>query len=399
MPSLSILTPLEQEAYTHPPRFSHVERKRFCDFPASLLTVAHTLRSSTNRVGFLLSCAYFRATKRFFPVQFFHQHDIEFITQRWGLSAQSVDLRRYSKYTRIRHQQRIRAFYGFTLFDTDAQKVLKAELRPLVHAYLSPKQIFYRVVDVLINTKIAPPSYVVLRTFIAEAITQHKAELIRTIQTGLPSHIRLLLDALLTKHQTKSGTFINRYQLTLLKRYPQSTKPAHIARSLADLKRLHVLHRRMVPTLQQLALGHAGIRYYAHSVLKSEIFQLTRRTDEDQYLHLLAFTAYQYYRRHDAMIEIIVKTVQGAINTAQREHKAASYDQRESTTQLVQTFLTRLDDSFLTLLSTIQHIVQQPESNDTEKSNRLQPFWPNMPAQSNRHTKPSPPCTNRSHGS
>jgi TnpA family transposase len=322
-------------------------------------------------VGFLLNCAYFRATKRFFPVQSFHQHDIEFIAQRWGLSAQHIDLRQYSKYTRIRHQQRIRAFYGFTLFDTAAQKKIGAELRSLVQAYLSPKQIFYRLVDVLINTKITPPSYVVLRTFIGEAITHHKAELIRTIQTVLPRSIRLLLDALLTKHQTKSGTFINRYQLTLLKRYPQSTKPAHIARSLADLKRLQVLHRRIVPTLQRLALGHAGIRYYAQSVLKSEIFQLTRRTDDDQYLHLLAFIMHQYYRRHDAMIEIIVKTVQGAVNTAQREHKAASYDRRESTTQLVQTLLSQWDDSFLTVLSTIEQIVQHPHWNDSQKVQQI----------------------------
>ncbi len=101
MPVMSILTSLEQEVYTQPPVFSHVERKRFCDFPTSLLTIAGTLRSPTNRVGFLLSCAYFRATKRFFPVQSFHPYDIEFIAQRWGLSPQQIDLQRYNKQTRI----------------------------------------------------------------------------------------------------------------------------------------------------------------------------------------------------------------------------------------------------------------------------------------------------------
>jgi len=106
--------------------------------------------------------------------------------------------------------------------------------------------------------------------------------------------------------------------LTLLKRAPQSTTPSSIAKSLADLKRLQVLHRRIVPALTRLNLQHAGIRYYAHSVLKSEIFQLTRRTDDDRYRHLLAFIMHQFYRRHDAMIEVMVKTVQGAVNTAGR---------------------------------------------------------------------------------
>ena len=182
---------------------------------------------------------------------------------------------------------------------------------------------------------------------------------------------RLLLDALLTKHQTKGGTLINRYQLTLLKRAPQSATPSAIAKSLADLKRLQVLHRRILPALQRLALGHAGIRYYAHSVLKSEIFQLTRRTDEDRYLHLLAFIMHQFYRRHDAMIEVIVKTVQGAVNTAQCDHKAASYERRESTTHLVQTLLSQLDDSFLTILSAIQDIVQHPHWDATHKVQQI----------------------------
>ena len=140
MPVMSILSSVEQDAYTQPPVFSHVERKQFCDFPLSLLAIADTLRSPTNRVGFLLSCAYFRATKRFFPVHSFHQHDVEFIAQRWGLRPQQIDLRRYDKQPRIRHQQRIRSFYGFTLFDANAQSVLATELRPLLQAYLSPNR-------------------------------------------------------------------------------------------------------------------------------------------------------------------------------------------------------------------------------------------------------------------
>jgi Domain of unknown function (DUF4158) len=41
------------------------------------------------------------------------------------------------------------------------------------------------------------------------------------------------------------------------------------------------------------------IQEYANSVLKSEIFQIARRHDEDRYLHVLAFIAHQYYRLQD----------------------------------------------------------------------------------------------------
>jgi hypothetical protein len=41
--------------------------------------------------------------------------------------------------------------------------------------------------------------------------------------------------------------------------------------------------------IQALALKPGGIQCYAHSVIRSEIFQLTRRDEPDRYLHLIAF--------------------------------------------------------------------------------------------------------------
>jgi hypothetical protein len=37
-------------------------------------------------------------------------------------------------------------------------------------------------------------------------------------------------------------------------------------------------------------LNPEGIQYYAHSVIKSEIFQVTRRDDPDRYLHVIALS-------------------------------------------------------------------------------------------------------------
>ena len=59
------------------------------------------------------------------------------------------------------------------------------------------------------------------------------------------------------------------------------------------------LYRDFLPILCALDLNHEGIRYYAHSVIKSEIFQMTRRSSEDRYLHLIAFVTHQYFRLQD----------------------------------------------------------------------------------------------------
>jgi hypothetical protein len=47
-----------------------------------------------------------------------------------------------------------------------------------------------------------------------------------------------------------------------------------------------------------------GIRYYAESVLRSEIFQPTRRDDPDPYLHVIAFIAHQFYRLQDNLVDV-----------------------------------------------------------------------------------------------
>jgi hypothetical protein len=62
-------------------------------------------------------------------------------------------------------------------------------------------------------------------------------------------------------------------------------------------------YQRLGPMLDALALNHEGIAYYANSVIKSEIFQLARRDQEDRYLHLVAFIAHQYYRLQDNLVD------------------------------------------------------------------------------------------------
>jgi len=73
---MQILTTKEQENFNKPPLFDHIQRKQFFDFPRKLLDIACSLRNPTNQIGFLLLSGYFRATKRFFLPQDFHERDI-----------------------------------------------------------------------------------------------------------------------------------------------------------------------------------------------------------------------------------------------------------------------------------------------------------------------------------
>ncbi|MEZ9362906.1 DUF4158 domain-containing protein [Vibrio cyclitrophicus] len=68
---MRILTANEHELFDNPPLFDHRDRKKFFDFPKSLLEIATTMRNTDHQIGFLVSCGYFRATRRFFGAAVF----------------------------------------------------------------------------------------------------------------------------------------------------------------------------------------------------------------------------------------------------------------------------------------------------------------------------------------
>jgi len=79
---MKILNSNEQEMFDKPPVFNSTERKQFFDFPQILIDKAETLRKPSTRIGFLLACGYFKASKRFFKPQDYHQRDIEYVARR-----------------------------------------------------------------------------------------------------------------------------------------------------------------------------------------------------------------------------------------------------------------------------------------------------------------------------
>ena len=150
------------------------------------------------------------------------------------------------------------------------------------------------------------------------------------------------------------------YKLTLLKKLSQSTRPSKIKETITDLLVVQGLYRDFLPILCALDLNHEGVRYYAHSVIKSEIFQVTRRSSEDRYLHLIAFITHQYFRLQDNLLDVLLNVLQTYLNSAQREHKEVCYRRREHWNEAVRRLISYLDHSFLEILSAIKQITDTP---------------------------------------
>jgi len=93
MPRMNILNAVEQEAFESAPVFNSFQRKQYFDFPQAIQQT--NLRTPANQLCFLLSCGYFKASKRFFPARTFHPRDVEYVVGRTGLRLEQIELHLY----------------------------------------------------------------------------------------------------------------------------------------------------------------------------------------------------------------------------------------------------------------------------------------------------------------
>jgi len=321
---MRILTASEQEVFDQPPRFDHRERKQFFSLPKDLMDTLATLRTPSSRIGFFLMCGYFKATQRFYLPQDFPEQDITFTAHQLNLGDEAFIPDEYAETTRLRHQKRILEIYGFTPFDEKSEAALLAEIATLARMHLKPRLMFDRCVDILIQRRVPVPRAGTLLELIRSGLHARKAELVALMDAHLTDKARELLDDLFSAPDDQ-----NHYRLSLLKKLSQSTQPTRIKACIADFERLAALYGPLESILSRLDLGVSGIRYYAGSVLKSEIFQIQRRESNDRYIHAAAFVAHQFFRMQDHLIDLWLSVMASFQTTAARKHKERLLENRK----------------------------------------------------------------------
>jgi TnpA family transposase len=364
MPRMRILTATEQEAFDKPPLFERRERKKFFEFPKGLLDIAQSMRGADHRVGFLVSCGYFLATRRFFSPAEFDPRDVAYVAGRLGDGEASATS--YPDRTRQRHQQLILDFYGFAPFDEAAKKALAVEIAATARAHLKPRLIFDRCMDFLTRRRIQIPTVHALTDMICAGLHERKAGLVALMDAHLADETRDLLDDLFAAPEEK-----NRYRLTLLKRLSQSTKPTRIKESVAYFETLTTLYGRLEGILSVLDLGAAGIRYYAGSVLKSEAFQIHRRAANDRYIHAAAFVAHQFFRMQDNLVDLWLSVMASFQTAAVREHKERLLENRKGQQERLKSVVGDLDAEVFGLIREIRDLTDAGSLSDTQKITKI----------------------------
>ena len=154
------------------------------------------LRTPSNQIGFLLSCGYFKAAKRFFAPSDFHPRDIKYIARQIGLSEQDFDWSGFTKNTRLRHEHHILDSYGFKRLGASEKQALQNEITGMARTQLKPKLIFARCLDYMIQNRVQLPSARKLSDLISSRLQHRRHELTQIIDKTLPSNTRELLDQL-----------------------------------------------------------------------------------------------------------------------------------------------------------------------------------------------------------
>ena len=222
--------------------------------------------------------------------------------------------------------------------------------------------------------KVEVPGYFRLAVLILRTINSHNRTLVAIVERTLTDETRALLDALLiqdTAGETIAPRKTSAYKLTLMKKLSQSTKPSKVKERAGDLALVERLYQSLQPVLDELALNQDGIQYYAHSVIKAEIFQLTRREEKDRYLHLLAFIVHQYYRLQDNLVDVLLSSLQSFQNGALREHKEQCYARRELRNESLKALIACVDMGLVKTLAAIAILTEDNALPDSEKVQRI----------------------------
>ena len=151
------------------------------------------------------------------------------------------------KNSHLRHQRIILNYFSFTLFDTAARVFAKHEILIMLRVQFRPKIILLDTIQLLTRKEISLPSYNVLAALIVEAINEHQHGLNKIIENSLNKVQQDMLDDLLEKATGSGSDDKWRYQITLLKKASQSTRPSKIKANLADLQNLMALYRLFMP--------------------------------------------------------------------------------------------------------------------------------------------------------
>ncbi len=311
MSRLIILSEKEQREFDYPPILLPEARALCFNIPGDLERKINQLRTPTNQIGFLLQYGYFKASKRFFVNNKYHQEDIEYAAKILNISLDSVHFEKYVNKIPKDHREIILKMLDYTPFEEAEKTWVKYELQTKAEQLIEPEKSFFEILSLLHERKIEIPSYHRLADLVTKSYSSIEEQLSNIIHSLLEDTQKSLLDSLLQTDNKSIKGVINSYKII-----NQSMKPKAIQASINLFIQIKDVFISLLPVIEALKLTPQASQYYATWIIKAKSSQIKQLSSPGKkYLYLTAFIQHQYYLRQDAFVDIFLKCVRSAKNS------------------------------------------------------------------------------------
>lgn len=333
MSLLTILSPTEQSSFDSPPTFTSEERITQFATTNTELTFIQSLKTPTNRAGFLLQFGYFKVSGKFFTAEKFRQKDIAYVANLLNVKLSHLKFTRYQKKTGITHRKKILNMLCWQPLTKPHLKLFNQHIERLAQKQLPPKHIFSNAINYCWEHKLEIPSVYTLTTLITCAYNLFEETLLSILQNKMTEAQQKSLTMFAEGNPSENlHPLLLRPPITQLKKINQSLRPGDIEDNIKAFITFRDYFLEFKCLIDELNLSDAATRYLATWVKKAKTFQINQFPNKmKSFLYLIGYIKHQFYLRHDTLVDIFLKSVHTANNTARK--KELELDQQQKPAQ------------------------------------------------------------------
>ena len=254
---------------------------------------------------------------------------------------------------------------GFKPFNQTTIQPLLPLIRTDARSQKNPDKCFISVCEWLFEHKVETPDYKTICDTVESVYKTHMDQQIAVVKNKLSNDGAQKLDALFSKGKNTYDE-METYRITLLKKLNQSTKTSKIRENVAIYDTLKPLYDIALPIVSELDFTKDGLKRYALSVHRRQVFQINRLKDHDRHLHLVIFITHQFQQLVDILVETFLASVKTAVNKAENLAKEEYYKQRQEQSGHTQALVKDTVD-LVSLVEKLKETLNNPILSDSEK--------------------------------
>ena len=373
MTRLTILSVDKQRDFDAPSKLNTKKRALFFSLDQETLALVKSLRTPTNQVGFLLQLGYFRSNGKFFTRQHFKSPDTEFVLKILNILPDEIDLSEYMNTTSIVHRHKIIELLQWQPLNADSQEKIKQHIQWTIPQQLTPKRVFYAMIEYCCHNKIEIPSYHFLADAITDAYNVIENNLIHETTQKLSAAHREKLDQILKADECEGTGLTSLPCLTHLKKINQSLRPMDIKERVNEFNLFKEYFDTFKSIIDELNVSHQLTEYYATWTQKATLYQINCFPNKNKtYLRLLCYIKHQFYIRHDLLVDTQLKATQTGINGAKQKEINHEMNNRDNSNKAIHKLLSSNKTSRDVLAEITAIIHSEKPATPLEKLTRIE---------------------------